>query len=82
MKHVTIRDNNATVLATGSCRDTTGKMQCVLNVAHRSKLTNYPDIGTWQHFEGGETYHVQFGKYLPKCNATTLTDRYIVRIEE
>ncbi len=40
----------------------------------------YRDIGNLQHFEGGNTYHVQFGTYLKKCNGTTLGDTFVVQV--
>ncbi len=39
----------------------------------------YQGIGSLQHFEGGSTYHVQFGTYLPKCNGTTLGSLFVVQ---
>ncbi len=40
----------------------------------------YAGIGNIQHFEGGNTYHVQFGTYLKKCNGTTLGTTFVVQL--
>ena len=39
----------------------------------------YRDIGNIRHFEGGNTYHVQFGTYLKKYNGTTLGSTFVVQ---
>jgi len=39
----------------------------------------YAGIGNLQHFEGGHTYHVQFGRYHKKYCGTMLGDTFVVQ---
>lgn len=49
-------------------------------LARKAGLT-YREPALVTHYPGGGTFHVQFGRFLPRLQATTLSRTYIVWCE-
>lgn len=74
-----LRTTAGEVLATINAR-TDDPQKAMGSLARKAGL-DYTEPQLVQHFRGGGTYHVQFGKYLPKANSTTLGPTYVVWCE-
>jgi hypothetical protein len=77
--YVQIRDTRGNVIAEGES-DRDSPQGAALHVARaKGVIHNRESIGTWQHFAGGTTYHVQFGR--DQGHAVNLGPLYVLRIE-
>lgn len=77
---VTLRRINSDTTITATAR-TDDPTEAIARVGRR-KL-GYPMIGTIEHFRGGGTYHVQFGREVggPGSWSVSLSDLYVAQVE-
>lgn len=45
-----------------------------------AKRLGWPGVGLVEHFKGGSTYHIQFGRKVRGDSGTSLSDKYIVQV--